>query len=79
MSNSRTPYRIKGITELEQKYLIGKAYPGKESEEKLWLYSLRPLKYFKGVNIDLLMEFWWLEMQLCKSQLVGAGRINLCA
>lgn len=41
-----------------QKYLIGKAYHGKESEEKLyWLYSFRPLKYFKGMSIDFLMGF----------------------
>lgn len=59
MSNCRAAYGIKGIAELRQKYLIGKAYPGKESEEKLyWLYSLRPLKYFKGMSIDLLMGFW---------------------
>jgi len=59
VSNPRAPYRIKGIAELRQKYLIGKAYPGKESEEKLyWLYSSRPLKSFKGRSIDLLMGFW---------------------
>lgn len=41
-----------------QKYLIGKAYHGKESEEKLYrLYSFRPLKYFKGMSIDFLMGF----------------------
>lgn len=80
MSNPGALERIKGIAELRQKYLIGKAYPGKESAEKRhWLCSLRPLKYFKGMNIDLLMGFWWLKMQLCKSQLVEAGRMNFCS
>lgn len=56
VNNPRAPDRIKGTAELRQKYLIGKAYPGKESEEKLyWLCSSRPLKYFKGMSIDFLV------------------------
>lgn len=67
---------MKGIADLRQKYLIGKAYHGKGSEEKLYrLYSFRPLKYFKGMSIDFLMVFWWLKYIYANHSLLGQGEL----